>query len=63
MYKYTQNPVLLTKYYSGDQSRTRWTGHVACMGARRGGYRVSVEKPEGKNHLEDAGADGRIILR
>jgi hypothetical protein len=26
-------------------------------------YRVLVGKPEGKNHLEDPGVDGRIILR
>jgi hypothetical protein len=26
-------------------------------------YRVLVGKPEGKNHLEDLGVDGRIILR
>jgi hypothetical protein len=41
----------------------RWMGHVACMGERRGAYRVLVGKLEGKNHLEDPGADGRIILR
>ena len=28
--------------------RMRWEGHVACMGERRGGYRVLVGKPEGK---------------
>jgi len=26
-------------------------------------YRVLVGKPEGKNHLEDPGVNGRIILR
>ena len=26
----------------------RWTGRVACMGDRRGVYRVLVGKPEGK---------------
>jgi hypothetical protein len=25
-------------------------------------YRVLVEKPKGKKHLEDLGIDGRIIL-
>ena len=30
---------------------------------RRGAYKVSVGKPEGKNHLEDPGVDGSIILR
>jgi len=28
--------------------RMRWAGHVACMGERRGVYRVLVRKPEGK---------------
>ena len=31
--------------------RMRWTGHVACMGERRGVYRVFVGKPEGKRPL------------
>jgi hypothetical protein len=32
-------------------------------GERRGVYRVVVGKPKGKDHLEDPGMDGRIILR
>jgi hypothetical protein len=36
---------------------------VACIGERRGAYRAFVGKPEGKNHLEDLGIDGRIILK
>ena len=32
------------------------------MGERRGVYRVLVGKPEGKNHLEDPGVEGRIII-
>jgi len=43
--------------------RMRWVGHVACIGQRRGTYRVLVRKPEGKDHLEDPGVDGRIILK
>jgi hypothetical protein len=43
--------------------RMRWVGHVAHMWERRGVYRVLVGKPEGKNHLEDLGIDGRIILK
>jgi hypothetical protein len=31
--------------------RTRWAGHVAGMGERRGVYRVLVGKPEGKRPL------------
>jgi hypothetical protein len=43
--------------------RLRWVGHVASMREGRGVYRVVVGKPKGKNHLEDPGIDGRIILR
>jgi len=28
--------------------RMKWAGHVACMGERRGVYRVLVRKPERK---------------
>ena len=31
--------------------RMRWAGHVACMGERRGIYRVLVGKPEEKRPL------------
>jgi hypothetical protein len=31
--------------------RMRWVGHVACMGERRGAYRVLVGKPVGKRQL------------
>jgi len=31
--------------------RMRWAGHVACMGERRGVYRVVVGKHEGKRPL------------
>ena len=37
--------------------RMRWAGHVACMGKRRGVYRVLVGKPEGKRQL------GRSVRR
>jgi hypothetical protein len=33
------------------------------MGERRGACRVLVGKPEGRRILEDAGVDGRIILK
>jgi hypothetical protein len=41
----------------------RWAGHVARMGEGRCVYRVLVGKPEERDHLEDPGLDGRIILR
>ena len=39
----------------------RWAGHVARTG--RSVYRVSMGKSEVKNHLEDIGVEGRIILK
>jgi len=32
-------------------TRMEWTGHVACIGKRRGVYRILVRKPEGKRPL------------
>jgi hypothetical protein len=32
------------------------------MGEIRNAYNTLVGKPEGKNHLEDLGIDGKIIL-
>jgi hypothetical protein len=33
------------------------------MGNRRVAYTVSEGRPEGRNHLEEQGLDGRIILK
>jgi hypothetical protein len=33
------------------KSRTRWAGHVARMGERKGVYRILVGKPDGKRPL------------
>jgi hypothetical protein len=41
-----------------NSKRLRWAGHVACMGARKGAYRVLVGKPK-----KGRGLDGRIILK
>ena len=40
-----------------------WMGHVARKGDRRGVYRVLVGNPKERNHLEDLGLDGRMILK
>jgi hypothetical protein len=32
------------------------------MGEVRNAYNILVTKPEGRDHLEDLGVDGRIIL-
>jgi hypothetical protein len=38
-------------------------GYVACSGERRGAHRVLLRNPEGRNHIEDGGVNGRIILK
>jgi len=38
-------------------------GHVTCMGKKRGAYMFLVGIPEQRDHLEDPGMDGKIILR
>jgi hypothetical protein len=44
--------LLLTKYFSGDQTeKNKMSGHVARMGKRRGIYRILMGKPEGKRTL------------
>jgi hypothetical protein len=42
--------------------KMRWAWHVARMGDKIGVYRVLVGKSEERDHLEDPGVDGRIIL-
>jgi hypothetical protein len=41
----------------------RWEGHVARVGDNRGSYRVLVERPRERDHLENLGVHGRIILK
>jgi hypothetical protein len=61
------NEELNDLYYSSNivleikSRRMRWAGHVACMG--RGVYKVLGGNPKEKDHLEDPGVNGRIILR
>jgi hypothetical protein len=50
------------KYLSGFQIENK-TGGVFSTYEGRVAYRVLLGKPERKNHLEDPGVDGRIILR
>jgi hypothetical protein len=39
-----------------------WAGHVADMGEVRNAYKVWSENLKGKEHSQDLGVDGRIIL-
>ena len=39
----------------------RWAGHVACMGERRGVYRVLVGKIGERKQSGDPGVDGDIV--
>jgi hypothetical protein len=43
--------------------RMRWAGHVACMREGREMHtRLWSENLKGRDHLEDLGVDGKIIL-
>jgi hypothetical protein len=42
--------------------RMRWARYVASMAEGRVVYRVLVGRPERKDHWEDLGVGGRIIL-
>jgi len=43
--------------------KTRWVGHVARMGERRGYTRFWCGNLRERHHLGELGVDGRIILR
>jgi hypothetical protein len=40
----------------------RWAERVERVGEIGNAYKIFVGKPVGKDHLEDLGVDGRIIL-
>jgi hypothetical protein len=42
--------------------RMKWVGHVAYSGKMRNPQNILVRRPEGKNHSEDLGVNGKIIL-
>jgi len=43
--------------------RMRGAEHVACMGERKGAYRVLEETLRDTDHLEDLGVDRNLILK
>jgi hypothetical protein len=40
----------------------RWAGHVASVGKMRNMYSILVGSLKGRDHSEDIGVDGKIIL-
>jgi hypothetical protein len=40
----------------------RWGGHVARMEEKRNAYGIFIEEQKERDHEEDIGAGGRIIL-
>ena len=60
------NDLYYTKYYLGDQIKKNEMGRACSTydGIWGGGaYQNVVGRQERRNHLEDPGVDGRIILR
>jgi hypothetical protein len=59
-----QKDMVNTKYCSGDQINKKFMGE-ACdtYGDRGGAYRVFVVKVRERDHFENLGVDGRIILK
>jgi hypothetical protein len=43
--------------------RMRWAGHAASMREMRNVYIFWLENLKGRDHLEDLGVDGKIILQ
>ena len=54
--------MLFLQYCLGDQSDKNEMGGACSTTGGRGVHKVLVGKPEEKNHLEDPGVDGGIIL-
>jgi hypothetical protein len=42
--------------------KTKWAGHVALMGVVRNVYKIMSRNVKGRDHSEDIGVDGKIIL-
>lgn len=58
----------LHDWYSSETNqviklRTRWAGHVTCMGENKNVSRVMMRNLKEKDHLEDRGREGRIKLK
>jgi len=55
--------ILLIQYFSGDKIEKNEMGAVcSTYGERRGVYRVLWGHLKERDHLEDPGVDGRILI-
>jgi hypothetical protein len=43
--------------------RMRRAGHVASVGEMRNAYKILVTNLKGRDHMEDFGVDGKVILK
>jgi hypothetical protein len=57
------NSIIFTRHQILLEWRMRRAGHVVRLGEMRNANKILVGKPERKNHSEDLGVDGRIILK
>ena len=56
--------VLLAKYLSGDKiKKNEMARHVACMGDRKGAYKIMVGKPEGRKPLARPRHRWEVIIK
>jgi hypothetical protein len=53
---------VMTGYFTIQYLGEEIKGHVACMGKFRNTYKFWSENPKVRDHSEDVGVDGRIIL-
>jgi hypothetical protein len=54
---------MVNKHYLGHQKKKRCVGHVARVGERRDAYGFWWGDLRERDHFQDLGVDGRIILK
>jgi hypothetical protein len=55
--------IILNKSNQNLQTGLLTSLNVACTGELRNAFNISVGKPERRDHFEDQGVAGRIILK
>jgi hypothetical protein len=54
--------ITCTLYHVINSRMMRWAGHVTCMGEMRSARTVWLESLKVRDHSEELGVNGRIIL-